>query len=69
MTTCLLTRYDAGEGNAGDSLECETIQIISCHSKEEGLVGWNELCNVPEAKWLALRIVADWQSFDHLARD
>ncbi len=58
--TASLTRYDAGEGNTGDSLEKETIQVVSCHPQEESFIGWNELCDVPEAVWLALGVVTDW---------
>lgn len=64
-----LTRYNAGVGNTGDSLEKEPVQVVSCHPQEEGLVGWNELCDVPDAVRLALGVVADWQRFDHTARD
>lgn len=67
--TALLTRYNAGKGNTRDSLKQKTIQVVSCHPQEESLVGWDELCDVPQAVRLALRVVTDWQSFYHLARD
>lgn len=43
--------------------------VISCHPQEEGLVGWDELGDVPEAGWFAVRVIADWQSFDHFTLD
>jgi len=64
-----LTWYNTGERNAGDSLKQKTIPVVSCHSQEESLTGWDELCDVPEAVRLALRIITDWQSFDNFACD
>lgn len=65
----LLTRYDTGERNTGDSLEQETVPVISCHPQEEGLVGWDELCDVPQTIRLAVGVVADWQRFYDITLD
>jgi len=63
-----LTRYDAREGNAGDPLKGEAVAVVARHSQEKGLVGRNELGDVPEAERLALGVVADRQGLDHPAR-
>lgn len=64
-----LTRNNTGERDAGDSLEEKTIAVVSCYPQEEGLIGWNKLCDVPETVRLTLGIVTNRQRFHHLARD
>lgn len=43
--------------------------VVSSHSEEEGLFGRDELCDVPQAVRLPLRIVADRQGLERLSRD
>lgn len=64
-----LTGHHAGEGNTGDSLEGETMLVVSCHPQEEGLFGRDELRDVPQAVRLPLGVVAYRQGFDRLPRD
>lgn len=64
-----LTRYNTGERDTGDSLEHKTLAVISCEPQEEGLVGRDELCDVPEVVRLSLWVIPDWQSFDNYAGD
>lgn len=63
------TGYHAGEGNTGDSLEGETMLVVSRHPQEEGLIGRDELRDIPQTVRLSLGVVADRQGFDRLPRD
>lgn len=64
-----LTWYDAGEQDAGDSLEEEAVAVVAGHSEEEGFFGWQEVCDVPDTVGLAFWIVANGQYLYHATGD
>lgn len=64
-----LTWHNAGVGDAGHPLEEEAITVIASDSQEEGLFGWNKVCDVPNAIRASLREVADGQRLHYITSD
>lgn len=64
-----LTWHNAGVGDTGYSLEDKAVTVIASDSQKEGLFGWNELSDVPNAIRASVREVADGQRLHYITSD